>query len=63
MRAYGVPYYPANGGLFIWIDLSRWVKYFDESSTTEDTQSIKLCKYLITKAGVHMGMGEVCGCH
>ncbi|KAL4789275.1 pyridoxal phosphate-dependent transferase [Aspergillus venezuelensis] len=57
MKDYGIPYTTANGGLFIWIDLSKWLVYF-KASPTLGTQALQLCKHLINN-GVYMSMGEL----
>lgn len=53
-----VPFLEANGGLFIWIDLSRWLKYFPSDSSESETRETKLCRYLI-QHGVFLSMGQV----
>src|SRR4051794_39621474 len=46
----------ANAGLFLWVDLRPYLKYFEGSggSNTE----LSLCRYLITK-GIFVSPGEV----
>ncbi|OJJ76713.1 hypothetical protein ASPBRDRAFT_62811 [Aspergillus brasiliensis CBS 101740] len=61
MRERGVPFTSANGGLFIWIDLSAWLCHFpghDDPRMPGETREMQLCKYLI-KEGVYLSMGEL----
>ena len=64
MREEKVPYHPGNGGLFIWVDLSRWLGYFprnDSITNPEESRETQLCRFLIER-GVFMSMGEVSQC-
>ncbi|KAH6991341.1 pyridoxal phosphate-dependent transferase [Ilyonectria sp. MPI-CAGE-AT-0026] len=54
----GVPFLEANGALFIWIDLSRWLKYFPSDSSESETRETKLCRYFI-QHGVFLSMGQL----
>ncbi|KAH7136263.1 pyridoxal phosphate-dependent transferase [Dactylonectria macrodidyma] len=62
MDRHGVPYVPSNGGIFIYVDLRRWLKYFDGPDGTSnggDTRETQLCRYLI-RHGIYMTNGELC---
>ena len=62
LKKHGIPYLPANGALFVWIDLSKWLKYFRGIGGTEkevgSREEEELCRYLI-RNGVYMSMGTV----
>jgi DNA-binding transcriptional MocR family regulator len=54
-------YLQANAGLFVWLDLSSWLSYFDGSGKKVhgvDAREVGLCKYLVSH-GVFMTMGQV----
>ncbi|KAM0550276.1 hypothetical protein ACHAPJ_008946 [Fusarium lateritium] len=64
---YQIPYAPSNAGLFLFIDLSRWIRYFSQNSgTLEDTEQVvtnsltpelQLCHWLI-RHGVFLNPGQ-----
>ncbi|KAH8887250.1 PLP-dependent transferase [Thozetella sp. PMI_491] len=58
LRKHGIPFFPANSGLFLLLNLSEWLSYFNDSNTNE-SQEAKLCRYLAFKAGVFLNMGEL----
>ena len=44
-------YLQANAGLFVWLDLSSWLSYFDGSGEMihgVDAREVGLCKYLVS---------------
>lgn len=63
-----IPFEPANGCLFVWLDLSFWLKYFEGPDVPEAldraprkeiiTRERKLSRQLI-KHGVFLSAGEV----
>jgi hypothetical protein len=62
LRKFDIPYLPANGALFVWIDLSKWLRYFRGIGGSEkevgSREEEELCRYLI-RNGVYMSMGTV----
>ncbi|KAF4972845.1 hypothetical protein FSARC_671 [Fusarium sarcochroum] len=67
LNRHGIPYQPANAGLFIFIDLGQWVRHFDGlGSTCQDMENVgspelQLCRWLIGH-GVFLNAGEFAGC-
>ena len=59
MREQKIPYLPANGGLFIWIDLSQWLQYFDDGSETGKASQEHQHTLSLIKKGVVLSLGEV----
>jgi hypothetical protein len=60
LRKHGIPFDNVNAGLFLWIDLSRWLQRFPrEGSDEEDSVDILLARWLIKK-GVYIRPGKVC---
>lgn len=63
---HGVPFEPANAGLFIWVDLSRWLAYIAPGAIANcsggkgDSPEVQLSRYLLRR-GVYLQPGEV-GC-
>lgn len=55
LRAHDIPFKPANSGMFIFIELTRWLDYFEGSLPRKEE---KLCWYLV-KAGVFLSQGRV----
>jgi DNA-binding transcriptional MocR family regulator len=61
MNLQKLSYLQANAGLFVWLDLSSWLSYFDGSGEKihgVDSREVALCKYLVSH-GVYMTMGQV----
>lgn len=56
-----ITYDRANAGLFLWIDLSPWLRYFGSSKQNVGTvtQELQLTYYLI-KRGIYLEPGQVC---
>ncbi|KAJ9136657.1 Aspartate aminotransferase [Pleurostoma richardsiae] len=52
-----IPYRPANAGVFLWIELSKWTPLIDGCGTSEESNEVRLTKYLI-KEGVYLEPGE-----
>lgn len=59
----GIPHLEANAGLFIWLNLSKWLEYFPggHEDDQNETQEVRLTRHMI-KYGVYMGMGSVSLC-
>ncbi|UPK94587.1 hypothetical protein LCI18_005522 [Fusarium solani-melongenae] len=72
LNLHRIPFQPGNAGLFIFIDLSQWLRYFRGSHTTMSTtiaaryvpgqpsREIQLCKWL-AGGGVFINPGEFAG--
>lgn len=64
LKVKGIPHDPANSGLFVWLDLSKWLCYFtgtDQSKSGDgDTESReeKLYRYILSR-GVVLNLGKV----
>ncbi|RDW77506.1 hypothetical protein BP6252_05559 [Coleophoma cylindrospora] len=62
MDKHGIPYLQANGGFFIFIDLSGWLQYFEGTDGPQQdgkqSREEQLCRYMIKK-GVYAIMGEL----
>lgn len=65
MKEHHIPHVDANGGLFIWIDLRKWLNYFSDRGNVSGglsgtaARELKLAQHLV-KHGVHMSRGKVC---
>lgn len=51
-----ITYDATNSGIFLWVDLSRWLRYY--CGTDAESSELQLAKYLIKK-GVYLQPGEV----
>ncbi|KAH8647963.1 pyridoxal phosphate-dependent transferase [Xylariales sp. PMI_506] len=58
LQQHGVPFYPANSGVFLFVNLSKWLIHFDSLDETESAEA-KLCRYLMHSGGVFLSMGEL----
>lgn len=56
LRSNGIPFRPANSGLFVFIELTKWLVYFDKALVEE--REAALCRYLI-EAGLFLSQGRV----
>lgn len=54
----GISYSPANAGVFLWIDLSRYLGYFEGTDEVEETREMRLCRWLIGR-GLFVSPGEL----
>jgi len=51
-----IPFEPASAGLFIFVDLSRWLRFFPQFGP--QTPELELCEWLI-QGGVFLNPGQV----
>ena len=58
LSRYSISFDPANSGLFIWIDLSKWTSIISGWAVSADSPELALTKWLLTK-GVYLEPGEV----
>lgn len=56
LHSNGIPFKPANSGLFVFIELTKWLVYFEDASVEE--REAALCRYLID-AGLFLSQGRV----
>lgn len=62
-KAKGIPHDPANSGLFVWIDLNKWLCYFNGTDKTKASEKDKesreeqLYRYILSR-GVVLNLGE-----
>ncbi|KAL7798835.1 pyridoxal phosphate-dependent transferase [Trichoderma afarasin] len=54
---HGIPFQPANSGMFVFVELTEWLKYFDAPDVKG--QEVQLYRYLAFQAGVHLNMGQM----
>ncbi|KAL6800823.1 pyridoxal phosphate-dependent transferase [Trichoderma sp. SZMC 28013] len=54
---HGIPFQPANSGMFVFVELTEWLKYFDAPDVKG--QEVQLYRYLAFEAGVHLNMGQM----
>lgn len=55
----GIPFGPANSGIFVFIRLTDWLDYIGESDGNNSSREMRLCRYLLHEAGVFLSPGEV----
>ncbi|KAF5712490.1 1-aminocyclopropane-1-carboxylate synthase [Fusarium mundagurra] len=63
LKSNGIPYQRARAGLFVFIDLSKWLVHFDTDGSPEsghDTPELRLCSWLIDH-GVFLNAGQFAG--
>ncbi|KAJ5725332.1 uncharacterized protein N7483_006689 [Penicillium malachiteum] len=64
LKEHKIPFSPSNAGLFVWIDLSSWLKYFQEPSNNanggDGSPEMQLTRYLM-KHGVYLNPSEDLG--
>lgn len=58
LHAQSVPFQAANGGIFVLLDLSKWLQYVDADDSKESSEA-KLGRYLAYNGGVYLSFGEV----
>jgi hypothetical protein len=65
MKNHNIKFSPGNAGLFLWLDLSEYLRYFEGSdelglpmNSNDSSREIKLCRYLISE-GIFLSPGEV----
>lgn len=61
LKSNGIPYRRANAGLFVFINLSKWLVYFETDGSPESghtTPELRLCSWLIDH-GVFLNAGQV----
>jgi hypothetical protein len=65
LKKHQIPFSPANAGVFVWLDISAYLKYFEGKDepghfgqTGDESREIKLCRYLINN-GLFIAPGEV----
>ncbi|KAH7375460.1 pyridoxal phosphate-dependent transferase [Plectosphaerella cucumerina] len=59
----GIPFTPAEAGLFVYIDLGRWIRHFQGNKRRSDDKlspELRLCEWLIMN-GVFLNAGEFGG--
>jgi len=66
LKKHEISFSPVNSGLFVWIDLSKYLKYFKGDDESEEplhpekcSREMKICRYLIDN-GILLSPGEVC---
>lgn len=59
LREKGIPFGPANGGIFVFVRLTKWLVYFENPRETGGSREMELCRYLLHEAGVFLSPGEV----
>ncbi|KAJ5614560.1 hypothetical protein N7528_008214 [Penicillium herquei] len=61
LQEHGIPFSPSNAGLFLWIDLSSWLKYFQDPGNKANREDVspemQLTRYLL-KHGVYLNPSE-----
>ncbi|KAJ6031929.1 hypothetical protein N7540_002661 [Penicillium herquei] len=61
LQEHSIPFSPANAGLFLWVDLGSWLKYFQEPSNKANGEDVsremQLTRYLL-KHGVYLNPSE-----
>ncbi|KAF6819705.1 hypothetical protein CSOJ01_01112 [Colletotrichum sojae] len=57
LREEGIPFGPANGGIFVFVRLTKWLVYFGHPSKTDGSREMQLCQYLLDEAGVFLSPG------
>ncbi|EXK27166.1 hypothetical protein FOMG_16238 [Fusarium oxysporum f. sp. melonis 26406] len=64
LRKHAVPFAAANAGLFVFIDLGRWIDFFPrpkpESNVGSVSRELQLCEWLLDH-GVFLNAGEFAG--
>ncbi|CVL07589.1 related to 1-aminocyclopropane-1-carboxylate synthase [Fusarium mangiferae] len=63
LRSNGIPYQRAKAGLFVYINLSKWLVYFETDGSPEAghaTPELRLCSWLIDH-GVFLNAGQFAG--
>jgi aspartate/methionine/tyrosine aminotransferase len=58
LHSRGIPFEPANGGMFVFLKLTKWLVYFDGTNSKENRET-QLCRYLAFEAGISLNMGQV----
>ena len=58
LRKHGIPFDPANSGLFLVVRLTKWLVFFDDSNPHQSREE-QLCRHLAFDGGVFMSMGQV----
>ncbi|KAH8926929.1 PLP-dependent transferase [Atractiella rhizophila] len=66
LREKNIPFHPSNSGLYIWLDLSQWSKYFEGGLKTEkvddgevkQSKQVKLLRWIVEEGGVYFPTGE-----
>ncbi|KAL7934671.1 PLP-dependent transferase [Trichoderma chlorosporum] len=57
LREHGIPFQPANSGMFVFVELTKWLKYFDAPDGKD--QEVQLYRYLALQAGVLLNRGQL----
>ncbi|KAK7456075.1 hypothetical protein Landi51_02319 [Colletotrichum acutatum] len=59
LKENGIPFVPANSGVFIFIKLTSWLGHGQESAELDGSREMILCRYLLHEAGVFLSPGEL----
>ncbi|GKT58714.1 ACC synthase [Colletotrichum tofieldiae] len=59
LKEKGIPFGPANSGVFVFIRLTDWLHYIEESDKASQSREMGLCRYLMKEAGIFLSPGEV----
>ncbi|KAF6841628.1 hypothetical protein CPLU01_00300 [Colletotrichum plurivorum] len=59
LREREIPVGPANGGIFVFVRLAKWLVYFGHPSKADGSREMQLCRYLLNEAGVFLSPGEL----
>lgn len=59
LKENGIPFVPANSGVFIFIKLAAWLDHGEDSAGLGGSREVRLCRYLLHEAGVFLSPGEV----
>ncbi|KAI3535137.1 hypothetical protein CSPX01_11655 [Colletotrichum filicis] len=59
LKESGIPFVPANSGVFIFIKLTAWLDHGEHSAERDGSREMRLCRYLLHEAGVFLSPGEL----
>lgn len=59
LKENGIPFVPANSGVFIFIKLTAWLDHGEHSAERDGSRETRLCRYILHEGGVFLSPGEV----
>ncbi|TDZ74235.1 WD repeat domain-containing protein 83 [Colletotrichum trifolii] len=59
LRENGIPFGPADSGVFVFVRLTKWLVYFEEGRSGDGSREMRLCRHLLNEAGVFLSPGEL----
>ncbi|OHE95434.1 hypothetical protein CORC01_09306 [Colletotrichum orchidophilum] len=59
LRENGIPFSPANSGVFVFIKLTGWLDHVEDLVGFDGSREMRLCRYLLNEAGVFLSPGEL----